>query len=331
MERILDWVVPALVLSTAAVITLWTAGAIYFDACRGTRWGRLVAVVWIFGVGALFATWQPLWRPFAVLVGAVALVLVWWLRQKPSHDRDWDPSVAVLPRATLKDDAVTIENVRNFEYRSLEDFTPRYETRTVHLSNLRGADLILFNWGSRLMSHPVLVFDFGHDGRVCISIEVRFRAGQKFAIVRSLYRQQELIFVVGDERDVILRRTKYGKPQTAHLYRMMVSTDEVRSAFLDYLAAINDLYENPRWYHGLCTNCTTTFYRLPNSRWFLDWRVLANGLFDKALYDDGRLDRSLPFDELRRLALINDIANAAPKTDFGDHLRRELESRRHER
>jgi hypothetical protein len=128
-----------------------------------------------------------------------------------------------------------------------------------------------------------------------------------------------------------LRRTKYGKPQTARLYRLTVDDESVRTAFLDYVHAIRDLHERPRWYHGLCANCTTTFYRFPHSRWFLDFRVLINGRLDQALYDDGRLDRSIPFDELRRLALINDIVNAAPEADFGDHLRRELEKRRHER
>lgn len=279
----------------------------------------------------MFALWQPLWLPFAVLVGVTGLFLVWWLRQKPSHDRDWHPSVAVLPRVVRQDDVLTIENIRNFEYRSLDDFTPRYETRTVHFSNLRGVDVIFFNWGSALMSHPVLVFDFGVDGRVCVSIEVRYRKDQQFAIVRSFYRQQELIFLVADERDVILRRTKHGRPQTADLYRMNVSLDIVRMALFDYVAAINDLYEKPRWYHGLCMNCTTTFYRLSNSRYRLDYRVLVNGRLDRALYEDGILDRTLPFHELQQLARINDIANAAPEADFGDHLRRELERRRNER
>ena len=36
------------------------------------------------------------------------------------------------------------------------------------------------------MSHPALVFDFGPDGRVCMSIEVRFRKGQGFSVLRSL-------------------------------------------------------------------------------------------------------------------------------------------------
>lgn len=162
-----------------------------------------------------------------------------------------------------------------------------------------------------------------------MSIEVRFRKGQNYSILRSLYRQQELIFLVADERDVILRRTKYSRNQEALLYRFNTSAKELRSVFLDYIDMINSLYETPRWYHGLCANCTTSFYRLPGRRWRLDWRVLANGRLDRALYEDGRLDRTLPFQELRRKASLNEIANSAPENGFGDHIRRELESYQH--
>jgi hypothetical protein len=239
--------------------------------------------------------------------------------------------VAVLPRAVRKGDVITVENVRNFDYRSPDDCTPRYEARPFHLANLKGADILFFNWGSPWMSHPVLVFDFGRDGRVCVSAEVRYRKGQKFSILRSLYRQQELIFVIADERDVILRRTKHDRPQEAHLYRFNAGAGELRTAFLDYVGAINGLYTRPRWYNGLCANCTTTFYRLPGSRCRFDWRVLVNSRLDRALYEAGRLDRSLPFPELRRAAYLNDVANSAPEAGFGDHIRRELERRRHDR
>jgi hypothetical protein len=327
----MDWLASALMIACAAVVALWMAGAIYFDACGGAKWGRAVAVAWLLGVAAMFVVWQPLWQPFLALLGVAAVFVVWWLRQKPRHDREWEPEVAVLPRATRDGDAVTIKNLRNFEYRTLADFTPRYESRTYHLANLRGLDIIFFNWGSALMSHPVLVFDFGPDGRVCFSIEVRYRKGQKFSILRSLYRQQELIFVASDERDAILRRTKYGTPQEAHLYRLNSTPEELRSAFLDYAGAINDIAETPQWYHGLCANCTTSYYRLPGSRRRCDWRVIANARLDQALYDAGRLDRSLPFPELRRIAYLTDIANGAPEDGFGDHIRRELEKRRHGR
>ena len=95
---------------------------------------------------------------------------------------------------------------------------------------------------------------------------------------------------------------------------------------------INELEREPRaGTTSLFTNCTTSFYKLPSTKVRWDWRVIANARLDRALYRDGRLDRTLPFEELRRLAYLNDIANTAPAAGFGDHIRRELERRRHER
>jgi len=323
MPELARWVMVVL----AGVSAFWIAGAIHFDLCNARRRGRWLAMAWLVAVAALFVSLDTISAFLAYLSLSVPFA-VWWLFQKPSHDREWEPGVAVLPRAVVNGDEVVVENLRNFDYPAPGEFVPRYETRTVRLANLTAIDIIFFNWGVKWMSHPVLVFDFGPDGRVCISVEVRYRRGQNFAIVRSLYRQQELIYVVADERDIILRRTRAEKPQEALLYRMTVAPAEARVAFVDHMNAVNELFARPRWYHGLCMNCTTTFYRLPNSRVRLDWRVLANGLLDRALYDDGRLDRSLPFEQLRKNALITDLANAAPEAGFGDQLRSELERRR---
>jgi hypothetical protein len=331
MPELLVWCALASMLAVSGVVTAWMAGAIYYDVFRSAKWSRVVVAGWVISVIALFSILSPLWQPFLLLIATLMVFLVWWFRLRPRHDREWEPSVAMLPRAASNGDAITIESVRNFEYRSLDDFTPRYERRTYRLTNLKRADVVFFNWGIALMSHPVVVFDFGPDGRVCLSIEVRFRRGQQFSIIRSLYRQQELIFLVGDERDIILRRTKYGSPQEAHMYRLNVTLEELRASFLDYINAVNQLHERPRWYHGLTANCTTSFYRLPNSRRRRDWRVLANGRLDRALYEDGRLDRSLSFQELKRISYLNDVANAAPEAGFGDYILRELERRRNGR
>jgi len=326
-----DFIVATLILANAAAIMLWISGAIYFDVCGGGRWGWLLVAAWAGGVIVLFAVWQPLWQPFLVFLCVIAIFLVWWFRQKPSHDRDWVPSSAVLPRAMRDGDMITIDNVRNFDYRSLEDFTPRYEARAYHLANLNGVDVIFFVWENPLLGHPALVFDFGSDGRLCMSIEMRYRKGQDYSLLRGLYRQQELIFLAADERDVILRRTKYSQNQDAYLYRVVVGAEQLRAVFLDYVEAINNLLKKPRWYHVMCSNCATAFYRLPSVPYRFDWRVIANGRLDRVLYKAGRLDRTLPFAELRRFAYLNDIANSAPEDGFGDYIRLELERRRHER
>src|ERR1700756_1553154 len=48
----------------------------------------------------------------------------------------------------------------------------------------------------------------------------------------------------------------------------------------------------------------------------------TNGLIDAYLYESGRIDTSLPFDELRRPPLINEAANAAEGApDFPQRIR----------
>lgn len=324
-------VLPALAVAATALVALWAAGAIHFDLCGGGRRGRVAALAWLLGVAAALLFWEPVWSPVSAVAAAEGLLIAWWLRLRPSHDRDWEPASAVLPRVTRDGDTVTVHQLRDFDYPAPGVVTPRYDARTYRLANLAGLDVIFFHWGSRWMSHPVLVFDFGPDGRLGLSVEVRYRRGQKYALLPSLYRQQELIYLLADERDIILRRTLHPPRQEAYLYRLVAPPDEVREVFLGYAAAVNDLAAVPRWYNGLCMNCTTSFYWLPGRRWRRDWRVFANAHLDRALYAGSRLDRSLPFEELRRTAYLTDVANAAPRDGFGDHVRRELERRRRDR
>ena len=54
----------------------------------------------------------------------------------------------------------------------------------------------------------------------------------------------------------------------------------------------------------------------------MDFRHIFNGLIDSYLYRSGRVDTTLPFDELRRRSLINAAANAAEGApDFSERIR----------
>jgi hypothetical protein len=87
MSRMPEWIAPIMILASATGITLWMVGAIYYDLCRETKWGWLLALGLAIGVISMFTAWQPLWQPFAVLLGVAALFLGWWLRQKPKLQR----------------------------------------------------------------------------------------------------------------------------------------------------------------------------------------------------------------------------------------------------
>jgi hypothetical protein len=59
-----------------------------------------------------------------------------------------------------------------------------------------------------------------------------------------------------------------------------------------------------------------------------DWRWLANGYLDVLLYNEGVLNRELPFAELKSVSYINPKAQAvAPDGNFFEAIRKGLPKR----
>ncbi len=313
LQTIFRWVIGAIVWLALLIGTLWTVGALWFDfPIAGVRHALAVS----FGVGAiaLLVFLRPRSRAKIGVAIAIVLVVAWWFTLKPRQDRDWKPEVAVLGHATIEGERVTIHNVRNIDYRTETDFTPRYDTRSYDLQNLRGVDLFVTYWGSPSIAHPIFSFDFGEDGRVCFSIETRSQRGQSYSAIGGLYRQFEQIYIASDERDVIRLRSNFRQGEDVYLYRFVAPPQAARAAFLEYIRTLNELHERPRWYNAIVNNCTTAIrqQRTAAERAPWDWRMLANGYADEMLYERGTIERfALPFDELKRRAHINARARAA--------------------
>jgi hypothetical protein len=259
-----------------------------------------------------------------VLAGFV-LVVGWWFTLKPSNDQTWQPDVAETGWAEIAGDLVTVHNVRNCDYRTETDYTPRWETRTVHLSQIAGLDLAITYWGSPWMAHPIVSFRFADALPLCFSIETRKKIGQEYSAVRGFYRQFSLIYVVADERDPIRLRTNYRKGEDVYLYRTKASPDESRTRFLEYIDTLNMLHREPRWYNAVTTNCTTAIraQHPVNQRTPWDWRILANGKGDELLYERQIIATDgLPFTELKQRSQINQRAQAVDQDpDFSRRIR----------
>jgi hypothetical protein len=206
----------------------------------------------------------------------------------------------------------------------LNDFTVRYEEREVQLSHLTGLDFFVSYWSEGLVGHTFLSFIFDNAPPLSISIETRPEVGEGFNPIASLFKQFELIYVVGDERDLVRVRTNYRK-ETVYLYRLNSSPDDVRGLLMVYLKRINELADRPEFYHLLSNSCTINIIRYMNAAGRagrFDIRHLLNGMIDSYLYHSGRVDTTLPFDELRRRSRINEAAEAADDApDFSDRIR----------
>jgi hypothetical protein len=305
---------------------VWTFGALWFDCPLAIR--HEFACIYLLAVClALLLVKSRLAACLGVLMVS-AMIALWWRSLAPSNGRDWQTEVSREPWAEVKGDFVTIHNVRDFDYRSESDFIPRWETRTVRLSQLTGMDLAINYWGSPWMAHPIVSFQFAKNSDtspLAMSIETRREKGESYSALGGFYRQFELVYIVAEERDVIGVRTNYRKGEDVYLYRTTTTPKEARERFLEYVNSMNLLHEHPRWYNAITTNCTTSIrsQRSAASRAPLDWRILINGKMDEWLYQGGFFERGgLPFGELKKKALINPAAQAADQDpDFSRNIR----------
>jgi Domain of unknown function (DUF4105) len=309
--------------------TIWAALALYYSDLPGAPLRLGLAAAFALGTLGAFLFLRNRRRTLVAFGVVFAVVLLWWTSIEPANERDWQTDVAVLPHATRDGDLVTLHNVRNFDYRtSDQDFAPRYDERTFDLRELDAVDLIAVYWMGDAIAHIMVSFGFAGD-HVAMSIETRKEKDEAYSSIAGFFKQYELIYVVGDERDLIRVRSNYRRPEElVYVYRTRMNPDNARLLFLEYIGRINELKERPAFYNTLTTNCTTDVWSLARAlsdQVQLDWRVLLSGYFPAYAYDLGSLDTSMPFPELKERSLINEKAHAADQDPaFSSRLREGL-------
>jgi hypothetical protein len=323
LVRVIRWVGSVLIFLVAAIAIVWAFGAVWFDAPFGNT-NKIMAGLLALASATVLLFVRQFWRKLGIVVVLFAGVLIWWLRLSPTNDGDWQPDVAQKAWADIQGDEITLHNVRNCDYRTETDYTPRWETRTVRVSQITGIDLAVDYWGSPWIAHPIASFQFAGAPPLCFSIETRKKLGQTYSTIGGLYRQFELIYIVADERDVIRLRTNYRK-EDIYLYRTTISPEHARERFLEYIHSLNALWNKPRWYNAITTNCTTSIrtQHPRNERLPWDWRILVNGKGDELMYERHLIvTGGLPFAELKPQSLIDTRARAANDSpDFSKLIR----------
>src|SRR5438067_7634885 len=295
-----------LLVPLASIAIAWAFVAAWYDAPFGAG-NRIAAALVATSLVMVLLFVRPFLRKFVIFLVLFAGVLTWWLTLSPTNDSDWQPDVAKEAWAVIQGDEITFHNVRNCDYRTETDYTPRWETRTVRISQITGIDLAINYWGSPWIAHPIVSFRFADALPLCFSIETRKAVGQSYSALRGLYRQYTLVYVVADERDSIRLRSNYRHGEEVYFYRTMVSPEQARTRFLEYVNTINVLRDHPRWYNAITSNCTTNIrtQRSINERVPWDWRLLLNGKADEMLYERHNVATGgLLFAELKERSLI---------------------------
>ncbi len=310
LMRVCAW---STLLGPLLLLVGWAALVLVFCLPGPVLLRQLAALVMVAGLPIVAWRTASLRRAALYAAGAFGLGLVVFTGQAASNDRAWSRDVARLPWAEFQGDLVTVHDIRCCRYRSETDFDEAWRDETYDLSRLTGVDLFHVYWGSPSIAHTMLSFGFEDGRHLCLSVETRREQGETYDAVKGFFRQYELIYVFGDETDLVKLRTHH-RGETVYLYPLQVPLDAARAVLVEYLKAASALRERPEWYNALTDNCTTTLIghsrrvAMPESRF--DWRWILNGHLHEVMHERGTIDSSVPLETLRARCLVNDRAKS---------------------
>jgi hypothetical protein len=295
------WLLIGLLAAVLALAFLWLAVGVHLSGpAQRLAQGAIVATL-------LLALWG-LWRarpmiPFGVAVGVALLMTVWWSFVPARNDRDWIPEFANTLTARVDGDIVTLENVRNFRWQTIETATETWETRTFDASTVTSVDVFTSVWGNPNIAHVMVSFGFADGQHIAFSAETRRRMGQVYSTFGGFVREFELALIAADERDLIWLRTDL-RGERVSIFPLTLTPEARRDLFLAFAGFADELSRQPQWYNTLLDNCTTVPIRIVrtlNANLPLDWRILASGRLPAYLHDLGvlRPDLGLPEVEAR--------------------------------
>jgi hypothetical protein len=258
----------------------------------------------------------PRWAPLVFLAASAAL-LVWWTTLRPNAQADFSPDVARQVTGQVNGDQLTLNDFRDFGWRSETDIDERWGSRSFDLSKLATLDLFLSYWAGPTMAHFVVSFGFEDGRHLAWSVEVRRLRGITFSPVADLFKSNPLIIVAAEERDVIGVRTNV-RGEDVQRYRLYVSKSAMRALLLEYVDQANALAAQPAFYNSLTSNCTTFVVRMARAIGAdlpFDWRLIANGYLPEYAFEKGVLEPGRSLEAVKAGSHIRDRALRAGLTE----------------
>ena len=265
------------------------------------------------------------------LLAMIALSMVAYQIPQPSNDRDWTEDQVLIPQVRFDGDTVIIENVRDFQYRSTEDYDRKFITRSFQMSKVQTVDFILSQFAEwRGMAHAFLTFGYETDKGMeylAISVEIRKEKGESYSPFWGMLKQYELAYVVATETDVIKLRTHY-RQEPLYLYPIQVEAKYAQQLLKSMLEQTHRMETEPEFYNTVSNSCMSNVAKHVNAvkpgLVPFGWSSIFPGFADDVALELNLLDTDVDdIESVRQNYLINDKATALPvESNFSTGIRR---------
>ncbi|MBL7042849.1 MAG: DUF4105 domain-containing protein [Pirellulaceae bacterium] len=308
-------------------VSLWCILALSFFP-PVPRWlGALLALGFAAGMLALKLRLKDAGAALRYFCIAALSVLLAWLLVQPTHQRPWSKKHAIMPRAVFDGDRVTVRNIRRTIQAASGDCEVQHRDQVYELDELDSVWLGVQHFAAwKGVAHTFVSFGFTDGDYLAISIESRRREGERFSALAGLFKQFGVIYVVGDEQEIIGHRA-LADEGPLYLFPIHADRQQMRDMLVSMLRRANRLAEQPEFYNTLTNNCTTNILESFNQIAPIHIspyspRIVFPGYSGDVAYDQGLIAADEPFSECKARAHINEVARAAAASeDFSQRIR----------
>ena len=282
--------------------------------------------------------WSRLLLIIGCVIGAEILVILmryswlWWTRvrpRKPTHDREWWSDCEEHALVEREGDNFTIQNVRDFTWRSSKDHDISWIEKKVNINEIKDVWFIIDHFHKiRGLAHTMLSFEF-NDGQVLtFSFETRREIGDKYHPWDGMWRGFELYLLVATEKDALHLRTNV-RSHKVHMFRVDAPEGKPQALFEQLCKRINQLVDRPEWYHTLSASCSTTIISQVNAitpgRIPKTWRALLPGHAARAAFKYGLIEDWGGYEKTLNISRIDENARSwNGEGAFSEHIREPL-------
>lgn len=271
----------------------WCAGAFYFT----WDFSGVETICFTLALTGMLIAGFFITRARWMLLVIEAAVLLAFLLQTPERrfaSERWNIECRKLPAVgVLKDGKISITDIRDFHYRTPENFTVNYRSDIFDPEKLESMDIIFSYWHwSDLVAHMLLRFNFSDGKSLAVSFEPRVPEGKKGGcFFPGVYRQYGQMMLLSTPGDIIDLRTIY-RGEDVYSYRTTAQGAVLKKIFSKIVRQADALEGKNEFYHSIANNCTSglfnALHEAPELRGF-DIRTVFNGLYDRCLFERGFL------------------------------------------
>lgn len=305
---------------------LWCSAVLFLGPLEAPLVTRLASVLLLLGLAGAAPFQRHPGKLVAATLALVGMICLLWDSLEPAQYSRWIPAQSEVPSAVIEGDQLHLERGRAFRWNDDETAEPNWFSATYDLDRLVGLDFVVSRFGDfDGIAHTLLSFRFDDGRALVVSPEIRKEEGEDYSPWRGLFRNYELIYILGDERDVLHLRTNVWR-DPVYIHPVAVEPATARRLLESVVARVHRLETHPAFYNTVTASCATALaadiQRMADPPLDLDWRILLPGYSDAMALDLGLLDTEVDVEATRANNFATPRADAAAlRPDFSRAIR----------